>query len=127
MQAYATAERLTLSGQLRSSSPAAAPSLCAEAPNAATGALIDELLARLAELVVDRLMERVALAGTNGSTTGWMPGVRQRISASTATHFASSRLNERFPCTRTGRVASSTSTAQNSASGAELVADRRTG
>jgi excisionase family DNA binding protein len=59
MQSYVTAERLTLGGQL----PSPQPPGSASAPQAATTAtpdspLIDQLLGRLADLVVDRLMAR---------------------------------------------------------------------
>jgi excisionase family DNA binding protein len=59
MQSYVTAERLTMGGQLPSLQPlgsASAPKAAASAaPNTA---LIDQLLGRLADLVVDRLMSR---------------------------------------------------------------------
>jgi excisionase family DNA binding protein len=59
MQSYVTAERLTLGGQL----PSLQPLGSASTPQAATSAppdspLIDQLLGRLADLVVDRLMAR---------------------------------------------------------------------
>jgi excisionase family DNA binding protein len=72
MEAYATSEPLTLNAQLRSSSQAAPPPLYVEAPDAATaGDLIDELLGRLAELVVDRLMERANPSG-GAQADDWM-------------------------------------------------------
>lgn len=59
MQSYVTAERLTLGGQL----PSLQPFGSASTPQAATSAtpdspLIDQLLGRLADLIVDRLMAR---------------------------------------------------------------------
>jgi excisionase family DNA binding protein len=59
MQSYVTAERLSLGGQLSSRQLIGSPS----APQAATSAtpdssLIDQLLGRIADLVVDRLMAR---------------------------------------------------------------------
>jgi excisionase family DNA binding protein len=59
MQSYVTAERLTVGGQL----PSLQPLGSASTPQAATGPtrdspLIDQLLGRLADLVVDRLMAR---------------------------------------------------------------------
>ena len=72
MQSYVTAERLTMGGQL----PSLQPLGSASAPQAATSAspdspLIDQLLGRLADLVVDRLMAR---AGTDADQPAdeWM-------------------------------------------------------
>jgi excisionase family DNA binding protein len=70
MQAYATAERLTLHGQLRSSDPTATPPSCANGADTG-GALIDQLLSQLADLVVDRLMER-ADESADQSIDAWM-------------------------------------------------------
>jgi excisionase family DNA binding protein len=52
MQAYASSERLPLADQLRSLDRTVATS------GDSNAALIDQILGRLAELVVDRLMER---------------------------------------------------------------------
>jgi excisionase family DNA binding protein len=69
MQSYVTAERLTMGGQL----PSLQPLGSASAPQAAAGAapnsaLIDQLLGRLADLIVDRLMVR------SGAETEQRPG-----------------------------------------------------
>jgi excisionase family DNA binding protein len=59
MQSYASAQRLTPGGQLQSVPPigaASAPQAPATTPP--TDALIEQLLGRLADLVVDRLMAR---------------------------------------------------------------------
>jgi excisionase family DNA binding protein len=72
MQSYVTAERLTLGGQ----SPSVQPRGSGLAPQAAASttsdsSLIDQLLGRLADLVVDRLMAR---AGTDADQPAdeWM-------------------------------------------------------
>jgi excisionase family DNA binding protein len=59
MQSYATSQRLTLGGQLQPLRPSsAAPAPQAPASTAPEDALIDQLLGRLADLVVDRFMAR---------------------------------------------------------------------
>ncbi len=59
MQAYATAERLAPSERRPSTEPVPATTWRRPSTQSALdGVLIDQLLARLADLVVDRLMER---------------------------------------------------------------------
>ena len=59
MQSYVTAERLTMGGQVPSLQPlGSASARQAGAGAAPNSALIDQLLGRLADLVVDRLMSR---------------------------------------------------------------------
>lgn len=69
MQAYATSERLPLADQLRihdrTSGPAAATS------GGSDRALIDQILGRLADLVVDRLIERNGAPSTD-DTCVWL-------------------------------------------------------
>jgi excisionase family DNA binding protein len=72
MQSYVTAERLTLGGQLPSLKPLGSTS----APQAATSAapdspVIDQLLGRLADHVVDRLVARSGTK-TEQPPDGWM-------------------------------------------------------
>ncbi len=64
MQSYATAQRLTLGRQPQSLRPiGVTPAPQAPASNAPEGALIDQLLGRLADLVVERLMLRGGAEG----------------------------------------------------------------
>jgi excisionase family DNA binding protein len=72
MQSYVTAQRLTLGGQLPSLQPfGSAPAPQAAASAAPDSPLIDQLLGRLADLVVDRLAAR---SGTETEQTPdeWM-------------------------------------------------------
>ena len=72
MQSYATAQRLTPGGQLQSPRPIGpASSPQAPATAAPTDALIDQLLRRLADLVVDRLMARTGTE-TDQPPDEWM-------------------------------------------------------
>jgi len=58
MQAYAATARLGSSTRPPSSDPPTTRAIPRESPRRPDGALIDELLGRLADLVVDRLVER---------------------------------------------------------------------
>jgi excisionase family DNA binding protein len=72
MQAYATAEQLFSGAQLRPVDPS--PHAQARTPQARAGidvSPVDGLLARLADLIVDRLMERTASAASE-SGDEWM-------------------------------------------------------
>jgi excisionase family DNA binding protein len=72
MQSYATTQRLTLGGQLQSLRPVgAAPTPQAPAGTTPESALIDQLLRRLADLIVDRLTERTE-AGSKQDADDWM-------------------------------------------------------
>jgi excisionase family DNA binding protein len=68
MQAYATAERLTLGEHVYRSRPKSDTGSPCSAPDTA---LVDQLLGRLADLVVDRLMARTE-ASVNSSEGDWM-------------------------------------------------------
>ncbi len=61
MQAYDTAERPEVGGLIRSIQPERAASVPADATAEATPALLDSLLGRLADLVVERLLERTTM------------------------------------------------------------------
>lgn len=69
MQAYASKELLPLGGQLRTDDRRAARALATDA--ASDRALIDHALGRLADRVVDRLMERTEARRSNDATT-WL-------------------------------------------------------
>lgn len=72
MQSYATAQRLTLGGQLPSIRPIrVAQASQAQGSTAPEDALIDHLLGRLADLVVDRLTARAG-ADADKPTDEWM-------------------------------------------------------
>jgi excisionase family DNA binding protein len=72
MQAYASSERLTLSGLPPFSEPASTtPSRSESTSSAVDDALIQHLLGKFADLVVDRLIERTARAA-NQHTDDWM-------------------------------------------------------
>ena len=72
MQSYATAQRLTMGGQLQSRRPIGSAATPQAPPTTELeSALIDQLAGRLADLVVDRLTARAA-ADTNQRTDEWM-------------------------------------------------------
>ncbi len=119
MQAYAKAEQPALSEWPRAlaltPSMAAGPVSPMTDPNAQ---LLDGLLGRIADLVVERLMERIGTSGDDQHGE-WMDarGAAEYL-APIATPCASWLPSERFRRTRTGRVASPTSAATSSTSGA---------
>lgn len=69
MQAYATSERLPLGGQLRNLDRISVRTAATAADS--ERALFDQILGRLADLVVDRLMER-ADANSSDQTSAWL-------------------------------------------------------
>lgn len=69
MQAYATSERLPLADQLRSLDRTSARAEAASGDS--NPALIDQILGRIADLVVDRLMER-ANAQSSDHVSAWL-------------------------------------------------------
>jgi excisionase family DNA binding protein len=72
MQAYASSERLTLGGQAPLMDPApVSPSLSTFTSSANDDALIQHLLGKFADLVVERLIARTATTGKD-QTDGWM-------------------------------------------------------
>jgi excisionase family DNA binding protein len=71
MQAYATSERAPLGDQLRALDQSSAASGGAVVGCDSVPTLIDQILGRLADLVLDRLMQQSA-ASTDDATGGWM-------------------------------------------------------
>jgi excisionase family DNA binding protein len=72
MQAYATSERTPLGDQLRTFAPTSSTSgRQAAIAGESERALIDQILGRLADLVVDRLMERTGTPGSDHATA-WL-------------------------------------------------------
>jgi|SRR5579875_2329148 len=123
MQAYASAARLFSEAELRTADRAAPGFPACENQSSPDIATLDGLLGRLADLVVDRLLERVCTPDDE-HRRDWMDaraaadylGIHP-ISASTATHCASWPPSVRCRCIRTDRDASSTSVATSSISG----------
>ena len=69
MQAYATSERLPLGGQLRTLDRTSIHAVAIAGDS--DGALIDQILGRLADLVVARLMERTD-AQSSDQASAWL-------------------------------------------------------
>jgi excisionase family DNA binding protein len=66
MQAYATSERAPLGDQLRTSArPSSTSARQAAIAGDSERALVDQVLGRLADLVVDRLMKRIGTPGSD--------------------------------------------------------------
>ena len=92
MQAYATTGRLPLGDRLRTLDRTLLTSFRdASTAGDSEPTLIDQILGRLADLVVNRLMERTGRIPAITLASGCMPAARPPISASIATRCENRR------------------------------------